>query len=122
MTGAFVWGAIASSSLVLGALLVMWRPIGQRALGLVMAFGAGVLISAVSFELVADAVERGAVAGDRHWPVEVGLGLGALTFYAGDRYIDRMGGERRKRSHQESGGPRCRSRSGSCSTGSPSRP
>ena len=104
MTGAFVWGAIASSSLVLGALLVMWRPIGQRALGLVMAFGAGVLISAVSFELVADAVERGAVAGDRHWPVAVGLGLGALTFYAGDRYIDRMGGERRKRSHQESGG------------------
>ncbi|MGZ6724695.1 MAG: hypothetical protein ACXVHK_27445, partial [Solirubrobacteraceae bacterium] len=48
---------LAASSLLIGALLVMWKPIRQHTLGLVMAFGAGVLISAVAFELVADAIE-----------------------------------------------------------------
>ena len=33
-----------------------------------------------------------------------GLAAGALTFYPGDRYIDRMGGEKRKHSDQEEGG------------------
>jgi zinc transporter, ZIP family len=71
---AFLWGALASSSLVVGALLAMSRPVGQRTLGLVMAFGAGVLISAVAFELVAEALAVGGGAGDRHWPVASGLG------------------------------------------------
>jgi ZIP family zinc transporter len=104
MSGAFAWGAIASSSLLLGGLLVMWRPIRQHTLGLVMAFGAGVLISAVAYELVAEAVAIGGVRGDGYWPVAFGLGAGALTFFVGDWYIDRLGGDKRKRSDQEAGG------------------
>ena len=52
---AFGWGFIAASSLLFGGLLALRRPIGLRPLGLVMAFGSGVLISAVAYELVEDA-------------------------------------------------------------------
>jgi ZIP family zinc transporter len=48
---AIVWGAIAASSLVIGALLGLARPWPSRLVGLVLAFGAGALISAVSFDL-----------------------------------------------------------------------
>ena len=103
MSGAFAWGLIASSSLLVGALLVMWKPIRQQTLGLVMAFGAGVLISAVAYELVAEAIETSGDAEGRLWAVGAGLAAGALTFFLGDWYIDRMGGEKRKRSQQEAG-------------------
>ena len=66
-----------------------------------MGFGAGVLISAVTYELVAEAVETtGVDAHTNYLPVAIGLVTGALTFFAGDWYIDRMGGDRRKRSDQ----------------------
>jgi zinc transporter, ZIP family len=91
---------VAASSLLVGALIVMWRPVRQGTLGLIMAFGAGVLISAVAYELVAEAVETG----DRFATVAGGLAAGALTFYLGDWYIDRLGGEKRKHSDQEAGG------------------
>jgi zinc transporter, ZIP family len=58
----------------------------------VLGFGAGVLISAVAFELFAQAAMRA----ERHSDV-AGIFAGSLTFYVGDRYIDRMGGGDRKR-------------------------
>jgi ZIP family zinc transporter len=48
MGEAVLWGSLASSSLILGGLLALWLRISTRVLGLVMAFGAGVLISAVA--------------------------------------------------------------------------
>ncbi len=48
MLEAFLWGAFAASSLVIGGAVALWRPVQGRALGLVLAFGAGVLISAVA--------------------------------------------------------------------------
>src|SRR6185503_17568809 len=47
----FGGGARAPSSLVIGALLGMARDWPPRLVGLVLAFGAGALISAVSFDL-----------------------------------------------------------------------
>jgi hypothetical protein len=41
---AFAWDLIAASSLLLGRLFVLGLPIRRHALGLVMVFGAGVLI------------------------------------------------------------------------------
>jgi ZIP family zinc transporter len=75
--------------------------IGQRLLGLVMAFGAGVLISAVAFDLVLDAFETSASQGG----IALGLLAGCATFFVGDALIDRLGGAERKRSsgQQESG-------------------
>ena len=93
MGEAFGWGFFAASSLLLGGLLALRRPIGLRLLGIVLAFGAGVLISAVAYELVEDAFGTAGGSG------VVGLGLlaGALAFYLGDLAIDRFGGEARKR-------------------------
>jgi ZIP family zinc transporter len=95
MAESFLWGALASSSLVLGGLIALRIRIGARALGLVMAFGAGVLISAVAFELVEEAFDTSSGEG----AVALGLLTGSLVFFAGDAAIDRMGGNERKRSH-----------------------
>jgi ZIP family zinc transporter len=92
MGEAFAWGFIGGSSLLLGGLLALRRPPGLRPLGLVMAFGSGVLISAVAYELVEDAFGTAGGSG------AVGLGLfaGAFAFYLGDLAIDHLGGEGRK--------------------------
>jgi ZIP family zinc transporter len=78
------WGALAASSLVLGALLALAARWPARVIGTVLAFGAGALISAVSFELFAEGVrEAGAL------PVAIGLAAGALVYFAADRPIER---------------------------------
>jgi zinc transporter, ZIP family len=97
---AFAWGIVAGSSLVLGGLIALRFDIPSRVVALVMAFGAGVLISAVAYELVAEAFETSAGEGG----VALGLFAGALTFFAGDTLIDRFGGEGRKSSAGEQGG------------------
>jgi zinc transporter, ZIP family len=94
MGEAFFWGLVAASSLVVGGAAALLVPIHRRVLGAVMAFGAGVLISAVAFELVEEAFDTSAGTGG----VFVGLLAGSLVFFAGDAAIDRMGGADRKRS------------------------
>jgi zinc transporter, ZIP family len=99
MGAAFGWGLFAGSSLVLGGLLALLLPIRERLLGLIMAFGAGVLISAVAYELVAEAYETAAGRGS----LALGLSAGALTFFVGDALVDRMGGDGRKKMHRTAG-------------------
>jgi ZIP family zinc transporter len=90
---AFAWGFGAASSLLLGgAISLAWR-IRMKTLGLVMAFGSGVLLSAVAYDLVEEAFR---VAADG-LAIALGLAVGALAFYAGDVLIDRLGGENRTR-------------------------
>jgi zinc transporter, ZIP family len=94
MTGALTsaaWGAIAAGATVAGALFAIWLEPGRRLVALVMAFGAGALVSAAAYELVLDAAH----AGDA-WLILLGLLLGALAFYTGDRLIDRHGAGARK--------------------------
>jgi ZIP family zinc transporter len=81
------WGALAASSLVIGALLAIARPWPDRVIGLVLEFGAGALISAVSFELA----QEGARAADTGLPVALGLAVGAIAYFAADRAIERRG-------------------------------
>jgi ZIP family zinc transporter len=84
VTAAVGWGALAASSLVLGALLALGRTWSDQSVGLVLSFGAGALISAVSFELFAEGVaEAGGL------PVALGLAAGAFTYFALDRPIER---------------------------------
>jgi ZIP family zinc transporter len=87
VTAALGWGALAASSLVIGAALGLVRPWPPRLVGLVLAFGAGALISAVSFDLAEEAGRLGdtGVAG-------AGLAIGALTYYALNRLVARRGG------------------------------
>src|SRR3954447_1370212 len=97
MTAAFLWGLIAGSSLLIGGAIALRFGFSQRLLGMILAFGAGVLISAVVYELVDEAFPTSAGSGG------VGLGLfaGAGVFFGGDFLIDRMGGEGRKGSGGE---------------------
>ncbi len=95
MASAFMWGAVGGLALIAGALLVFAIPIGREMLGSIMAFGAGVLISAVAFELFEDAVE----STDGYWAVAAGLFGGAVVFYLGDKMIDSRGGRHRKSPH-----------------------
>jgi ZIP family zinc transporter len=103
MSGAFLWGLVGGSSLVLGGVVALRFDISQRLIGLIMAFGGGVLISAVAYELVGEAFNTSAGSGG------IGLGLfaGAGVFFGGDYLIDRLGGGERKHSGgaQASGSP-----------------
>jgi ZIP family zinc transporter len=89
---AFLWSLLGASSLVIGVVLIsFWTP-AARTLGLVMAFGAGVLLSAVSFELVEEAVETSGGAGG----AALGFFAGVAVFTLGDLGIARMGYRDRK--------------------------
>ncbi|CAN7397915.1 ZIP family zinc transporter [Terrabacter sp. LjRoot27] len=91
MLTATFWGLVGGAALLVGALLGLYARASYRVIGLVMAFGAGVLISAVAFELTEEAFHSAGAA-----PVVVGLVSGSLVFFAGDWLIDRRGGHRRK--------------------------
>ncbi len=92
MAAAFGWGTLAASSLVIGAGLALVFRIGFRTIGLIMGFGAGVLISAVSFDLVEEATQKssGQVS------VAAGIFAGCGVFFGGDWLINRLGGGERK--------------------------
>ncbi len=87
MTAALGGGALAASSLVIGALLGIARKWPDVLIGLVLAFGAGALISAVSFDLLQEGVEIGGGAA-----VGVGLAAGALTYFLASRALPDRGG------------------------------
>ena len=97
MGEALFWGAAAASSLLLGGIVALRVTVDRLVLGLVMGFGAGVLLSAVSFELVEEAFAESGLLRD----VTLGLFAGCAAFSLGDLVIDRMGGAARKRIHGE---------------------
>ena len=91
---AALWGLLAGSSLVIGGAVGLRLGLAgseeaerrnNRRIGLLMGFGSGVLISAVAYELVEEAFT---VSDGSAWTA-VGLAVGALTYYAGDRAIHR---------------------------------
>lgn len=85
MTAALLWGLLAAGSLLIGQALA--APLGRstRVVGLMMAFGAGTLISAVGYELIPEEnLELG-------WAVGVAFLVGALAYYVGARLVDRGG-------------------------------
>ena len=87
MLNAFLWGILATSSLILGGLIASRFSLSKRTIGIIMAFGAGTLISAVSYELIFEAVKLAKGSG---FPA-FGLFAGALTFYFSERLIVKLG-------------------------------
>jgi ZIP family zinc transporter len=101
MGAALGWGALAASSLIIGALLAFARRWPDKQVGYVLAFGAGALISAVSFELVEEGVNVG--GGDS---TAIGLGLGAIVYFLADGALARRhGGGRGMPGRKQSSGP-----------------
>ena len=103
MDAAVGWGTLAASSLVIGALLGLARAWPPRLVGLVLAFGAGALIAAVSFELAEDGVQIGGATA-----VAIGLALGAITYFVCDAALDRLSADmqaRKNRAESSDAGP-----------------
>ncbi len=86
MPGALLWGLVAASSLVIGALAGVARDWNRRLIGLVLGFGAGALVAGISFELAEEGFRVGGALS-----VSLGLAAGAVTFFIADHLIDRLG-------------------------------
>ena len=108
MGAALAWGSLSACSLVLGALLGLARPWSARLVGLVLAFGAGALISAVSFELA----EEGFVLGGQGWTA-LGLAVGAIVYFLLDGVVSGIGTSGGGRSEDAAGRGRSRRAAGS---------
>ncbi len=87
------WGVVSGSALLLGAAAGYYAEVPRRLIAAVMAFGSGVLISALSFELMDKAYERGGFTA-----AAVGFLAGAAAYTAADWYLSRHGAKHRKRS------------------------
>ena len=87
MGAALGWGVLAASSVVIGALLGCARTWPSKPLGQLLGFGAGALISAISFELFGEGLRN--AGGDA---VSAGLAAGALTYFVLNRRLERGGG------------------------------
>lgn len=102
MAEAALWSFFGALSLLIGVEIALALRPSQRVIGLVMAFGAGAMISAVSFELVLEAVEK-----DEHARLIIGMALGSVVFLVGNMLLANAGASDRKRStgEQEEGSP-----------------
>jgi CRP-like cAMP-binding protein len=90
---AFILGVVSASSLGLGAATArVWKPT-NFILGLLTAFGAGALLSAVTIDIVAPSAEHGQAG----W-LAIGAVLGGLAFEGLNRTINARGGFLRKAS------------------------
>src|SRR5918996_1934137 len=96
MGEAALWGAVGASSLLLGAVIGLVVSLPRAVIGLILGFGAGTLISALTFELTEEAFRLGGADA-----VAIGLAAGALTYFAGDWLIERRGAENRMSSMGE---------------------
>ena len=116
---ATLWGGLAASSLVIGGALALRFRLPVRLVGLILAFGAGTLISAVAYELVPDVTVDAA-------GVAIAMGAGAIVFYLGNSVVSKMGGAQPQGSQPGRGrtrppAPAARSSWARSSTASPSR-
>lgn len=91
MAAAALWGLLASSSLLIGALVGLRVRLSEHVHGLLLAFGAGALISAVGVELAAEGLAAGSLGA-----LAGGLAIGALLFVGGNLLLERRGGRRRR--------------------------
>ena len=86
-------GLFSGSALVLGAAVAWHSHVSQKIIAAIMAFGSGVLISALSFELMDEAFKTGGFNS-----TSIGF-VGGATVYTGvNIYLSRRGAKHRKRS------------------------
>jgi len=88
-----MWGLLAGAALVLGAVVAWFANVPQRVIAGVTAFGAGVLISALAFELMDEAYQRGGFDA-----TAAGFLSRAIVYTAANWMLARHGAKHRKRS------------------------
>ena len=88
---AFIFGIISASSLPLGALTsLFWSP-RERVVAIMMAFGAGALLAALTIDLVGNALREG-----HFYALAVGCVIGGILFDILNLTINNRGGFLRK--------------------------
>ena len=87
------WGFVAGAALILGAAVAWFVRVPRRLIAAIMAFGSGVLISALSFDLMDEAYRRGGFDS-----TAAGFLGGAVVYTAATWFLDRHGAKHRKRS------------------------
>lgn len=88
-----LWGLLAGGALVIGAAIAWFVRVPQKVVASVMAFGAGVLISALAFDLVDEAETSGGLTA-----TVIGFLAGAVVYVAANVVLAKRGARHRKRS------------------------
>lgn len=96
MLQALLFGLLAGSAVFFGALVGIYTKINKKTIASIMAFGSGVLISALSLDLMEEANASGGFIA-----VSIGFILGGLFYVIGDYFIDNAGGHARKSVHSK---------------------
>ncbi|HEY0419205.1 MAG TPA: hypothetical protein VGC80_06765 [Acetobacteraceae bacterium] len=91
-----LWGLLAGGALVVGALIAWFVHVPQRLIAAVMAFGAGVLISALAFELMDEAYRKGGFDA-----TAIGFVGGAAIYTLANWILAKHGAKHRKRSQDQ---------------------
>lgn len=102
-----LWGLLAGGALLLGAAIGYFADVPKRVTAGVMAFGSGVLFSALSFELMDEAYRVGGFDA-----TAIGFLGGALVYTAANYYISHRGAKHRKRSGDQQASESAQSGSG----------
>ncbi|HEX2963941.1 MAG TPA: hypothetical protein VHO43_19230 [Ignavibacteriales bacterium] len=89
------WGLVAGSALLLGAAVGYFAHASQRLIAAIMAFGSGVLISALAFELMDEAYKQGGFDS-----TSAGFIGGAAVYTLANWYLAHKGAKHRKRSQK----------------------
>lgn len=88
-----LWGLLGGSALLLGAAVGYFARVRQRVIAGIMAFGSGVLISALAFDLMDESFQRGGFL-----PTAIGFVSGAVVYTAANWVLAHHGAKQRKRS------------------------
>ncbi len=91
-------GLLAGGALLVGAAVAWFANIPARVVASIMAFAAGVLISALAFDLVGEAVVEAGL-----WPASLGLATGAVAYVFANIGLDKLNARNRRNSQEDPG-------------------
>ncbi len=92
-----MWGFLSGGALIIGSLLGYYLKFSPKVIAMIMAFGAGVLISALAFELMHEAYQQGGM-----FSASTGFLSGAAIYSLANYFLEHKGAKHRKRSqHQQ---------------------
>jgi ZIP family zinc transporter len=98
VTTALLFGVVASSAFIIGVAIGLFTNPPRRVIAGVLAFGGGILVSALSFDLMEEALEHGHTG-----YVIGGFMLGAVIYVAIAEIIDRLAAKSPKREGRKAG-------------------
>ncbi len=90
------WGLVSGSALIIGALLGYYTKVSTKVIAFVMAFGSGVLISALAFDLMDEAYKRGGFDS-----TAIGFVGGAVIYSLANYFLSKNGAKHRKRTGKQ---------------------